>query len=92
MLHILIIFIFFLQEFIKSNSEGCIQDDLLEGHIIVARDLTNFLTPDKKLELGCDPEGNRPLIREILEEFVFPFSKGNKIKINKILIFSFIKQ
>lgn len=66
-----------LQEYIKLNAEGCIQDDLLEGHIIVARDLTNFLTPEKKFELGTSPpEGNIPLIREILEEFVFPWSKA----------------
>lgn len=51
------------KDFIKSNSEGCVQEELLEGHICVARDLIGFLDPEKKYLLGCDPEGNSPLIR-----------------------------
>lgn len=43
----------------------------------MARELTGFLTPDKKYELGCDPNGStESMIREILEDFVFPWSKA----------------
>jgi len=51
--------IFFnIQEYIKLIGEGSAQEDLLEGHVCVARELTAFLPPEKKYELGCDPSGN----------------------------------
>jgi len=48
---------FTLQECIKNLGEGYVQEDLLEGHICIARELTNFLSAEKKFELGCDPNG-----------------------------------
>ncbi|CAG7834571.1 unnamed protein product [Allacma fusca] len=66
-----------VKDYVKLNGEGCIQEDLLEGRICVARELTGFLSWDKKLQLGSDPQGNKSLIREIIEEFVFPWSKAH---------------
>ena len=52
-----------VKEYIKVNGEGSVQEDLLEGRICIARELTGFLSPDKKLQLGTDPQGSKSLIR-----------------------------
>lgn len=35
------------------NGEGYVQDDLLEGHTIVARELVGYLTPEKSFNLDA---------------------------------------
>ncbi|MCL4118408.1 UNVERIFIED_CONTAM: hypothetical protein GTU68_037864, partial [Idotea baltica] len=46
----------------------------MEGHLCVTRELVAFLPPEKKLELGGENK-NINLIRELIEDFIFPFSK-----------------
>ncbi|KAH1013809.1 hypothetical protein HUJ04_002748 [Dendroctonus ponderosae] len=46
---------------------------LIEGHLGLARELLNFMTPAQKCELGSAESGS--LIRELLEDFLFPASK-----------------
>lgn len=50
------------------------QEALLEGHFGLARELLCFMTPDKKQELGAD-DSKGGLIRELIEDFIFPASK-----------------
>ncbi|XP_076067071.1 ubiquitin carboxyl-terminal hydrolase-like faf isoform X3 [Oratosquilla oratoria] len=55
---------------------GALADDtLLEGHLSVTRELVAFLPPEKKYELGADPSKGVFLIKELVEDFIFPFSK-----------------
>lgn len=50
------------------------QEALLEGHFGLARELLCFMSPDKKQELGAD-DSKGGLIRELIEDFIFPASK-----------------
>jgi len=54
-----------LQEQAKTNGEGCVQDDLLEGHIIVARELVSYLSSDKKQQLGCGGSNGEPSLIQV---------------------------
>ncbi|KAL1497662.1 hypothetical protein ABEB36_008585 [Hypothenemus hampei] len=47
---------------------------LIEGHLGLAKELLSFMTPEQKCELGSTGEGGS-LIRELLEDFLFPASK-----------------
>lgn len=47
---------------------------LIEGHLGLAKELLSFMTPEQKCELGC-AESGASLIRELLEDFLFPASK-----------------
>ncbi|XP_050309267.1 probable ubiquitin carboxyl-terminal hydrolase FAF-X isoform X2 [Anthonomus grandis grandis] len=46
---------------------------LIEGHLGLAKELLSFMTPEQKCELGSAESGS--LIRELLEDFLFPASK-----------------
>ncbi|XP_044752373.1 probable ubiquitin carboxyl-terminal hydrolase FAF-X [Coccinella septempunctata] len=46
---------------------------LIEGHLGLAKELLCFMNPEQKCELGSDESGS--LIRELLEDFLFPASK-----------------
>ena len=48
---------------------------LLEGHLCVTRELLAFLTPEAKYHIGGDPTKGICLIKELIEDFIFPFSK-----------------
>jgi len=59
----------------KTGSTG-VNNTTLEGHLAITRELVLFLTTDKKLEIGCskgDVSGG--LIRELVEDWIFPASK-----------------
>ncbi|KAB7498699.1 putative ubiquitin carboxyl-terminal hydrolase FAF-X, partial [Armadillidium nasatum] len=51
-----------------------VEEVLLEGHLCVTRELVAFLSSEKKWELGSENK-NINLIRELIEDFIFPFSK-----------------
>ncbi|XP_046853983.1 probable ubiquitin carboxyl-terminal hydrolase FAF-X [Xenia sp. Carnegie-2017] len=63
------------KDLVKStgNCES-VQGCLLEGHILIARELLLFLSPVKKHYIGCAPDGPC-LVKELLDEFIFPASK-----------------
>ncbi|XP_030747882.1 probable ubiquitin carboxyl-terminal hydrolase FAF-X isoform X2 [Sitophilus oryzae] len=53
---------------------------LIEGHLGLAKELLSFMPLEQKCELGSDESGN--LIRELLEDFLFPASKL-QLQLNK---------
>ncbi|CAL4062679.1 unnamed protein product [Meganyctiphanes norvegica] len=59
----------------NSSSEPPVDDTLLEGHLSVTRELVAFLSPEKKYEIGGDSSKGINLIKELVEDFIFPFSK-----------------
>ncbi|KAG7177623.1 ubiquitin carboxyl-terminal hydrolase FAF-X-like [Homarus americanus] len=59
----------------QGGPEPPVDDTLLEGHLCVTRELVAFLPPEKKFEIGGDPTKSIFLIRELVEDFIFPFSK-----------------
>lgn len=59
----------------SSASPIVIDQTLLEGHLCVTRELLAFLTPEAKYHIGGDQSKGICLIKEIIEEFIFPFSK-----------------
>lgn len=61
---------------VLSTGDSQVDEALLEGHLGVTRELVSFLGPDKKYEVGADPnvtKGN--LIKELVEDFIFPASR-----------------
>ncbi|XP_047471205.1 probable ubiquitin carboxyl-terminal hydrolase FAF-X isoform X2 [Penaeus chinensis] len=59
----------------QGGPEPPVDETLLEGHLCVTRELVAFLPPEKKYEIGGDPSKGIFLIRELVEDFIFPFSK-----------------
>lgn len=59
----------------QGGPEPPVDETLLEGHLCVTRELVAFLPPEKKYEIGGDPTKGIFLIRELVEDFIFPFSK-----------------
>ncbi|KAK7070589.1 putative ubiquitin carboxyl-terminal hydrolase FAF-X [Halocaridina rubra] len=59
----------------QGGPESPVDDTLLEGHLCVTRELVAFLPPQKKYEIGGDPSKSVFLIKELVEDFIFPFSK-----------------
>ncbi|XP_064082430.1 probable ubiquitin carboxyl-terminal hydrolase FAF-X isoform X2 [Macrobrachium nipponense] len=59
----------------QGGPESPVDDTLLEGHLCVTRELVAFLPPEKKYEIGGDPSKSIFLIKELVEDFIFPFSK-----------------
>ncbi|KAG8178428.1 hypothetical protein JTE90_019137 [Oedothorax gibbosus] len=61
---------------VLSTGDSQVDEALLEGHLGVTRELVSFLGPDKKYEVGADPNNQRGnLIKELVEDFIFPASR-----------------
>ena len=52
-----------------------VDDNLLEGHLGLCRDLLAFMSPEKKFEVGASNKSGINLIKDLIENFVFPASK-----------------
>ncbi|CAH3106557.1 unnamed protein product [Porites lobata] len=64
------------KELVLSHEEGSspVDDALLEGHLGVTRELLLFLPAQKKYAIGSEKDGSN-LIKDLVEDFVFPASK-----------------
>ncbi|XP_075236606.1 ubiquitin carboxyl-terminal hydrolase-like faf isoform X2 [Lycorma delicatula] len=60
---------------IKETGETGVEEPVLEGHLGIAKELLSFMTPEKKFHLGADEKSNNHLIKEMVEDFIFPASK-----------------
>lgn len=71
-----IIFFFFKDSFLKTGSTQT-EDDLLEGHLCLTRELISYLGLTKKYEIGSDPSKSVNLIKVNLKHWViFNISKN----------------
>jgi ubiquitin carboxyl-terminal hydrolase 9/24 len=62
----------------NTGGIGC-EDSLLEGHLIICRDLLAFMGADKKFAVGSGGAagGGGGMVRELIDDFVFPASRLN---------------
>ena len=58
----------------KTGSVGC-HDNLLEGHLWICRDLLAFMSAEKKYDVGSNPKTGVNLVKDLIEDFIFPASK-----------------
>ncbi|XP_046668911.1 probable ubiquitin carboxyl-terminal hydrolase FAF-X isoform X3 [Homalodisca vitripennis] len=64
-----------IRETVKETGETGVEEAVLEGHLGIAKELLNFLPPEKKYQLGSDEKTGMHLIKELVEDFIFPASK-----------------
>ncbi|XP_063973678.1 probable ubiquitin carboxyl-terminal hydrolase FAF-X isoform X2 [Diachasmimorpha longicaudata] len=64
-----------VKEAVKESGEIVIDEALLEGHLSLTKELLAFLPPSKKYELGFDEKRGDNLIKELVEDFIFPASR-----------------
>lgn len=50
----------------KETGETGVEEAVLEGHLGIAKELLNFLPPEKKYQLGCDEKTGVHLIKVLL--------------------------
>ena len=62
------------QSVLVSGVTG-VSNTTLEGHLNITRELVMFLTPDRKLEIGTGNTNSEGLIKELVEDWIFPASK-----------------
>lgn len=59
----------------KETGETQVDEALLEGHLGLTKELLAFLPPSQKYEIGSDEKHGVNLIKELVEDFVFPASR-----------------
>lgn len=64
-----------VREHARTHGEPGVEDNLLEGHLIICRELLSFMTPEKKLEVGSSNKSGINLVRDLIDDFLFPASK-----------------
>lgn len=60
---------------VKETGDSLVDEAVLEGHLGITRELLSFMTSEKKYELGSDESKGVNLLRELVEDFVFPASR-----------------
>ncbi|XP_045395018.1 probable ubiquitin carboxyl-terminal hydrolase FAF-X isoform X1 [Lemur catta] len=63
-----------IRDNVKNTSETGVEEAILEGHLGVTKELLAFQTPEKKYHVGCE-KGGANLIKELIDDFIFPASK-----------------
>ncbi|XP_052783474.1 probable ubiquitin carboxyl-terminal hydrolase FAF-X isoform X2 [Mya arenaria] len=59
---------------VLSSGESQVEETLLEGHLGITKELLAFQSAEKKYQMGS-MQGGVNLIKELVEDFVFPASK-----------------
>ena len=60
---------------VDKNNQLVYDDNLLEGHLCLCRDLLAFMPPEKKYDIGSNDKTGINLVKELVEDFIFPASK-----------------
>ncbi|XP_041351568.1 probable ubiquitin carboxyl-terminal hydrolase FAF-X isoform X2 [Gigantopelta aegis] len=63
-----------VRDHVITSGETGTEDALLEGHLGITRELLSFQSPEKKYNIGSE-KGGANLIKELVEDFIFPASK-----------------
>ncbi|XP_054553726.1 probable ubiquitin carboxyl-terminal hydrolase FAF-X [Talpa occidentalis] len=63
-----------IKDNVKNTGETGIEEPMLEGHLGLTKELLAFQTTQKKYHIGCE-KGGANLIKELIDEFIFPASK-----------------
>ncbi|KZC06489.1 putative ubiquitin carboxyl-terminal hydrolase FAF-X [Dufourea novaeangliae] len=64
-----------VRDCVKEIGESQVEEAVLEGHLSLTKELLAFLPASKKFELGSDEEHGANLVKELVEDFVFPASR-----------------
>lgn len=59
----------------QRGSEQIVDEAVLEGRLGLARELLGFATPEHKYDLGSNEAKGGHLVKELIEDFIFPASK-----------------
>ncbi|XP_058260184.1 probable ubiquitin carboxyl-terminal hydrolase FAF-X isoform X2 [Hemibagrus wyckioides] len=62
-----------IKDEVKRTGETGVEEIILEGHLGVTKELLAFQTPEKKFYIGCE-KGGANLIKELIDDFIFPAS------------------
>ncbi|RZF36782.1 hypothetical protein LSTR_LSTR013963 [Laodelphax striatellus] len=60
---------------VKKSGETGVEEAVLEGHLGLAKELLSFMSPEKKFQIGACDKSKIFLIKELVEDFIFPASK-----------------
>ncbi|KAK7872586.1 hypothetical protein R5R35_013810 [Gryllus longicercus] len=64
-----------IRENVRENGDPLVDEAVLEGHLGIARELLSFMTAERKYELGSDEKKGVNLVKELVEDFIFPASR-----------------
>ncbi|XP_043475108.1 probable ubiquitin carboxyl-terminal hydrolase FAF-X isoform X1 [Leptopilina heterotoma] len=76
LLNIEIIWLKNIRDNVKETGDTQVDEAVLEGHLGITKELFSFLPPSKKFELGSDETRGINLIKELVEDFIFPASRS----------------
>lgn len=64
-----------VREKVKTDGDSGVEEVILEGHLNITKELIQMVTIEKRNEIGSNESANIMLIKELLEDFIFPASK-----------------
>jgi len=64
-----------IREKIKTDGDSGIEEVILEGHLNITKELVQMISIEKRDEIGSNEAAGIMLIKELLEDFIFPASK-----------------
>ncbi|XP_001604458.2 probable ubiquitin carboxyl-terminal hydrolase FAF-X isoform X1 [Nasonia vitripennis] len=73
-LNIEIVWLKEVRDRVQEFGDGQMDEAVLEGHLCLTKELLSFLPPSKKYELGSDEKRGINLIKELVQDFIFPAS------------------
>lgn len=60
---------------IKTDGDSGVEEVILEGHLNITKELVQMISIEKRNEIGSNKTAGIMLIKELLEDFIFPASK-----------------
>lgn len=60
---------------IKTDGDSGVEEVILEGHLNITKELVQMINIERRNEIGSDETAGIMLIKELLEDFIFPASK-----------------
>lgn len=64
-----------VRERIKTDGDSGVEEVILEGHLNITKELVQMISIEKRSEIGSNKAAGIMLIKELLEDFIFPASK-----------------
>lgn len=64
-----------IREKIKTDGDLGVEEVILEGHLNITKELVQMICIEKRDEIGSNESAGVMLIKELLEDFIFPASK-----------------
>lgn len=64
-----------IREKIKTDGDSGVEEVILEGHLNITKELVQMISIEKRNEIGSNETVGIMLIKELLEDFIFPASK-----------------